>query len=140
MSGYSRKFEGNKGNERLTTDRASYIAFLEGQLEQVSANSLLVSGFSDRMEQMQTQIKGVEERVMNSHRSVKLLQQCSDQSISAQEGFQQNIENRVNAINTRMDELEKNGVPEKLSYSSGNDIDTINQQINVNVHKLTFPS
>jgi hypothetical protein len=41
-------------NLKMMTDRNSYMTFLEVQLERVSQACLTVSGFSEKMEQMQT--------------------------------------------------------------------------------------
>merc|ERR1711969_224509 len=58
--------------ERLLTDRAAYISYLEVQLERVSAACMTAQGFSDRIEQQQAQLTTAEEKIVNSTRLVKL--------------------------------------------------------------------
>jgi len=117
MSGYSRKDDGGGGgskggndghySRRLTTDRAAYISFLEGQLEQVSANSLLVCGFNDRIEQMHAQVTTLEEKMSTVSRSVKLLQQCSEQTVGGQEAYQAKVEEQIASAVSQCDELSR---------------------------------
>lgn len=83
------------------TDRNAYMSFLEVQLERVSAACLTVQGFSERMEQMQTQFTTQEEKIVNISRLIKLLQSYSD----AQEEDSLNIKNQIKNLSNRVDEV-----------------------------------
>eukprot|EP00742_Colponemidia_sp_Colp-10_P009356 GILJ01010194.1.p1 GENE.GILJ01010194.1~~GILJ01010194.1.p1 ORF type:complete len:640 (+),score=99.16 GILJ01010194.1:66-1922(+) len=79
---YSKKFRLNQTQgerQRLLTDRSAYIAFLEVQLERVTASCLTVQGFSERIEQVQSHVNTVEEKISNMTRLLKLLQNYGDQ-------------------------------------------------------------
>ncbi|CAD7953451.1 unnamed protein product [Amoebophrya sp. A25] len=80
---------------RLLTDRAAYLNFLEVQLERVSSSCLTVQGFSERIEQVQTQVNGMEEKVLNCGRLIKLMQQYNEEVNRVAE----NIKVRVNEMN-----------------------------------------
>ena len=56
---------GGLQDQRLLTDRAAYISFLEVQLERVSAACLSTQGFGDRIDQIQGQLYGTEEKILN---------------------------------------------------------------------------
>lgn len=54
------------------------MTFLEVQLERVTQSCLTVQGFSERIEQIQSQMTTQEEKLVNTTRLVKLLQSYSD--------------------------------------------------------------
>ncbi|CAD7940456.1 unnamed protein product [Amoebophrya sp. A120] len=80
---------------RLLTDRAAYLNFLEVQLERVSSSCLTVQAFSERIEQVQTQVNAMEEKVLNCGRLIKLMQQYNEEVNRVAE----NIKVRVNEMN-----------------------------------------
>ena len=65
-------------NQRLLTDRAAYISFLEVQLERVSAACMTTQGFADRIEAMQSEIVTIDSKTVNISRAVKLTQELSE--------------------------------------------------------------
>ena len=69
---------GGLQDQRLLTDRAAYISFLEVQLERVSAACLSTQGFGDRIDQIQGQLYGTEEKILNLTHLVKLSQSYYD--------------------------------------------------------------
>lgn len=64
---------------RLLTDRSSYIAYLESQLERVSAACLTVQSFDERLEAAVSGIRVLEEKVLNLARLVSCAQQVRKQ-------------------------------------------------------------
>jgi hypothetical protein len=64
-------------SERLLTDRSAYISFLEVQLERVSAACLTSQGFGDRIEQVQSSVLSVEDRLANVAKALSLAQNVS---------------------------------------------------------------
>lgn len=52
-------------SERLLTDRASYISFLEVQLERVSAACITTQGFDERLEDLAGTVVAMEEKLRN---------------------------------------------------------------------------
>ncbi|GCA64155.1 hypothetical protein KIPB_013385, partial [Kipferlia bialata] len=58
----------------LLTDRNAYIAYLERQIEKVSASILTVNAFSERIEQVQSGMNMHEERLLNMAKLIQMLQ------------------------------------------------------------------
>jgi len=67
---------------RLLTDRSAYISFLEVQLERVTSSCLTVQAFSDRIEQLQSQILTLEDKLHNMSRSSRMQHLGETQSTS----------------------------------------------------------
>lgn len=67
--------------DRLLTDRGSYIAYLESQLERVSAACLTVQSFDERLEQAVSAVRCLEEKTLNLARLVSVAQQYAEQQV-----------------------------------------------------------
>mmetsp|Transcript_25781 Transcript_25781/g.41688 ORF Transcript_25781/g.41688 Transcript_25781/m.41688 type:complete len:646 (+) Transcript_25781:450-2387(+) len=68
---------GKLEDERLLTDRAAYITFLEVQLERVSSACLTSQSFSDRIEGIQASVLNSEEKINNISRGLNLIESSS---------------------------------------------------------------
>ena len=76
--------------QRLMTDRAAYLSYLEVQLERVSAACLVSQGFSERIEGQQTQICSLEEKLVNLAKMLRLSKAfTSEENRGAERGVQQ---------------------------------------------------
>lgn len=65
----------------LLTDKASYIVYLESQLERVSAACLTVSTFADRLSDSSNGLCRLEEKLMNVARLVSCTQQYCESAV-----------------------------------------------------------
>eukprot|EP00392_Amoebophrya_sp_AT5.2_P004704 g4712.t1 len=101
---------------RLLTDRAAYLNFLEVQLERVSSSCLTVQAFSERIESVQSQVNAMEEKVLNCGRLIKLMQQYNEEVNRVAE----NIKVRVNEMNEDIENRTNDKIAQTLKR-----IDTI---------------
>jgi len=91
---------------RLLTDRSAYISFLEVQLERATAACLTTQGFSDRIEQVQKQMNGMEDRIVNVSRLVKTTQSVADETAEGFDAVKARLEEQSRGTKSRVDELE----------------------------------
>ena len=69
--------------DRLMTDRNAYISFLEGQLERVTSSCMSVQLLSERIEQMQSQISSLEDRLLSRSEGIGRVTDSSQSSTFA---------------------------------------------------------
>ena len=93
--------------DRLLTDRGSYIAYLESQLERVSAACLTVTSFDERLEQAVSAIRCLEEKTINLARLVAVTQQFAEQQEAAQRESAAEVLRRLRGVEARLEELEE---------------------------------
>ncbi len=100
--------------QRMMTDRAAYMSFLEVQLERVSASCMTVQAYSERIEAMQTQCNTMEEKILNCGRIIKMMQQYNEQVTQMAEKLKASVEettktsmDRIGALEDRFDGLEQ---------------------------------
>ena len=86
--------------QRLMTDRAAYLSYLEVQLERVSAACLVSQGFSERIEQQQSQIYGVEEKIVNLAKMIRLTKAFQEEEGKVAESGVSELAERINKIET----------------------------------------
>ena len=67
--------------KRGLTDRAAYMSFLEVQLERVSAACMTSEAFSDRIEQIQSQVMTMEKKISNLSSAMQLSQKYSEEGV-----------------------------------------------------------
>ena len=103
-------------SERLLTDRAAYISFLEVQLERVSSACLTSEGFSERIEQLNAAVIALEERLLNVARALKVTKNAASlEDLGAlrssmerlDERFSDFQDRRRNDIQNALDERDK---------------------------------
>jgi len=95
--------------DRLLTDRASYISYLESQLERVSAACLTVQSFDERIESAVSGIRCLEEKLLNLARLVSCTQQFAEAQEAAQRQAAAEAGRRLRDIEARLEELEAPG-------------------------------
>lgn len=95
--------------DRLLTDRTSYIAYLESQLERVSAACLTVQSFDERLEQAVSGIRCLEEKVLNLARLVSCTQQFAEAQEAAARDTAADVGKRLRAVEARLEELDAPG-------------------------------
>ena len=78
------------------SDKQAYIASLESQIEKNSNSNILISTFSDRIEQLQKQLNTAEERISNLTRLFKL--QSTETLENSSGGQFIKLEERVSAL------------------------------------------
>lgn len=93
--------------DRLLTDRGSYIAYLESQLERVSASCLTVQSFDERLEQAVSAIRCLEDKTLNLARLVGVAQQYAEQQDAAAREAQGELRRRLGSVEARLAELEE---------------------------------
>ncbi|CAG9335518.1 unnamed protein product [Blepharisma stoltei] len=76
----------------------SYISFLEVQLERVSQAVLLTQNFSERIENVQSQLNSAEEKIINLTRLVKL-----------QQNFAETQEEEINSMKAQLEGIDGGG-------------------------------
>ena len=91
---------------RLMTDRSAYISFLEVQLERVTSSCLTVQAFSDRIEQLQSQILTMEDRIINLTRSNRALRQQQTTDVSPAV-VSMDSETQISALSDKVNRLER---------------------------------
>ena len=91
--------------DRLLTDRTSYIAYLESQLERVSAACLTVSSFDGRLEEAVSAVRLLEDKTLNLARLISTAQQFAEQ----QGESVGEVCRRLRAVEARLAELEQPG-------------------------------
>jgi hypothetical protein len=84
--------------QRLMTDRAAYLSYLEVQLERVSAACLVSQGFSERIEQQQSQIHAVEEKIVNLAKMIRLTKAFNDEEGKASESSVAHLGDRMQRL------------------------------------------
>lgn len=107
--------------QRMMTDRAAYMSFLEVQLERVSASCLTVQAYSERIEAMQTQCNTMEEKILNCGRIIKMMQQYNEQVTAQSERTKQMVEDTTKSSMDRIAVLEDrfDGLENKLTHKIG---------------------
>lgn len=86
--------------QRLMTDRAAYLSYLEVQLERVSAACLVSQGFSERIEQQQGQIHNIEEKIINLAKMIRLSKAFLDEEGKSTESDVAQLAERLHKIET----------------------------------------
>lgn len=95
--------------DRLLTDRSSYIAYLESQLERVSAACLTVHSYDARLEEAVAAVRRLEEKILGVARLASTAQQYAEQQGAAQGAAQAELARRLRGVEARLDELERPG-------------------------------
>jgi hypothetical protein len=112
---------------RLLTDRSAYVSFLEVQLERATAACLATQGFSERIEQLQTQISRLEAKIGNRHfQGAPQISACTCQATCAR--LADDALAAVTAVDDKLELSEKN-FQRKLSEISAKVLDLLRQVV-----------
>lgn len=84
--------------ERLLTDRASYISYLESQLDKVSSACLTVVSYDERLEAAVSAARALEERLVGLARLVSVTQQFAEQQERAQREGLEEVRGRLRSL------------------------------------------
>ncbi|KAK9817733.1 hypothetical protein WJX72_001374 [[Myrmecia] bisecta] len=90
--------------DKLMTDRASYISYLESQLERITSACLTMQSFDERIESATSSARGLEEKVLNVARLIK----CTQSYAEEHEGLQKRA---IASLAQRLQRLETAGFP-----------------------------
>mmetsp|Transcript_9986 Transcript_9986/g.19599 ORF Transcript_9986/g.19599 Transcript_9986/m.19599 type:complete len:715 (-) Transcript_9986:68-2212(-) len=94
-------------DERLLTDRAAYLSFLEVQLERVSSACLVSQSFGDRIEEVQASVLSFEERINNLARAVKLTESSGQDVNKTTTRKLDDLQNDVAQIETKIEQTHR---------------------------------
>ena len=92
--------------KRGLTDRAAYMSFLEVQLERVSAACMTSEAFSDRIEQIQSQVMTMEKKISNLSSAMQLSQKYSEEGVKDFLNVARELKNLKNMSERKFAEIE----------------------------------
>lgn len=108
--GYSRRcLPGDaKSSDRakLLTDRNAYVAFLEGELERVSASCAAVEGIGPQVEALQGRLDGLEEKVKVASRAADTARERGERASNASLECRSDVEELLRVVEGRVQRLE----------------------------------
>ena len=104
--------------QRLMTDRAAYLSYLEVQLERVSAACLVSQGFSERIEQQQAQIHSIDEKLVNLAKMIRLTKAFQEEEGKVAEHDVEQVAERVQKLEADIAQFVM-GPSARNSFASG---------------------
>lgn len=91
---------------KLMTDRTSYMAFLEVELERVSAACMTVQAYHERLQQISTVQQEYDGKLKQFSRALKLTSNVVERNDADSNHKSMNLENRISNTETKMQRIE----------------------------------
>eukprot|EP01083_Nonionella_stella_P009574 27520_1 len=91
---------------KLMTDRSSYMAFLEVELERVSSACMTVQGYKERLSEIGSHYNELEEKLQQYSRALKLSQTVMDRRDHESNHKFDTMESRLNNIERKQNQIE----------------------------------
>ena len=95
-----------KNMSKLMTDRSSYMAFLEVELERVSAACMTVQGYKERLSEINKNHNELEEKLQQYCRALKLSSTMMDRRDHETNHKMDNLTSRLNVFERKLSQIE----------------------------------
>jgi len=98
---------GGDRNQRLLTDRAAYIAFLEAQAERAGEICAEAEAVNDGLRRLRGRVDELEEKVRSAARTAELVQEHGARAGEAARTSRQEVEEQLRVVEGRVERLEQ---------------------------------